>query len=127
MVSRISSSPTQRLMVAASLCWNRQLILVCALLDSGVEDNFVDSELVKQMGIPTELLVDPLKAHSVNGLKLFKVLHRTVPVPMIIDGNHQEKIVLNLIDHTCFPLVLGYSWLCQHNPQIEWTSEEICF
>lgn len=51
---------------------------------SGAEDNFIDSEVVKQMGILTELLEGPLEAQSVNGPKLFKVLHKTVPVPMIL-------------------------------------------
>lgn len=92
---------------------------------SGTEDNFVDGELMLQLGIPTEPLEMPLKARSLNGLRLTRVLHRTFQVPMIISGNHCEEVVLHLIDHPCPPLVLGHPWLSQHNPQIDWTKEEI--
>lgn len=61
-------------MVSASLCW-RQSCPVVSLIDSGAENNFVDREVVKQLGIPTEPLEGPLEARSLNGLALFKVHH----------------------------------------------------
>lgn len=54
------------------------MVPVMALIDSGMENNFVDAELVKQMGIPTDSLENPLEAHALNGLKLFTVLKKTV-------------------------------------------------
>lgn len=78
------------------------------------------------MEIPTEPLETPLGAWALNGLKLFKVLCKTILFPTVISGNHCEEIVLHLIDCPCSPLVLGYLRLSQHNPQINWTKEEIC-
>lgn len=126
MVSQTSSKTPQHLILLPTLSWRGQSVPVAALLDSGVEDNFIDGELVKQLGIPTEPLESPLESRSLNGLRLFQVLHRTVPVSLIRSRNHGEKTVFHLIDRPCSPLVLGYPWLCRHNPQIDWTRKEIC-
>lgn len=83
---------------------------MAALLESGTEDNFFDSNLVNQLGIPTEPLDVPLEAHALNGLKLTRVLLKTVPITMIIAGNHQEEIFF-LMEYPCAPIVLGYPWL----------------
>lgn len=84
---------------------------------SGAEDNFEDGELMLQLGIPTEPLETPLKAQSLNGLRLTRVLHRTVQVPMIISGNHCEEVVLHLIDHPCPPPSVGISLAQSTQPQ----------
>lgn len=104
------------MIVTVYLCWRDLSVPVAALMDSGAEDNFVDGELVLQLGIPTEPLEMPLTARTLNGLRLTRVLHRTVQVPMIISGNHGEEVVLHLIDH-----VLGYPWLSQQPPdRLDW-------
>lgn len=103
------------MIVTVSLCWKDSSVPVAAFLNSGAENNFVDSELVRQLGILTKPFEMPLEVRALNGLKLTRVLHRTVPVSMIISGNHHEEIV-PLIEHPCFPLVLGYPLLSHHNP-----------
>lgn len=84
----LSKSP-QHLILSATVNWRDQCP-VAALLDS--EENFIDSEFVKQLGIPMEPFENPLEARSLNGLKLFQVTHRTVPIALILSGNHCKEM-----------------------------------
>ena len=46
--------------------------------------------------------------------------HRTVPVNLLVSGNHHKTISLLVITCPFSPVVLGYPWLKTHNPQIDW-------
>ena len=39
---------------------------------------------------------------------------------MVTQGDHKERISLFLIDSPAFPVVLGITWLANHNPEISW-------
>lgn len=125
-VSRASTRTPQRFQMTVSLCWKDQTVPVLALVDSGAEENFIDSELAKQLCVPSDPLPVPLEARGLNRLNLTQITHRTVPVSLVIAGNHREEISLQLIDHPCSPLVLGYPWLRLHNPHLDWIKEEVC-
>jgi hypothetical protein len=43
-----------------------------------------------------------------------------VPLDMVTQGGHKERISLFLIDSPAFPVVLGIPWLAHHNPVISW-------
>ena len=119
-VSQTSVIPPQRIQLPASLCWSGRSLPLSALVDSGAEENFIDTNLAKQMGIPTEALSFPLEARGLNGHHLAQVQRRTVPVPLILAGNHHETISLHLMNNSVSPLVLGFPWLKRHNPHIDW-------
>ncbi|KAJ8013669.1 hypothetical protein DPEC_G00032200 [Dallia pectoralis] len=51
----------------ATLSWEQQSLQLSALVDSGADENFLDSNLVSQAGIPVEVLPAPLNAHALNG------------------------------------------------------------
>lgn len=55
---------------------NRPLLLV-ALVDSGAEDNLIDSELARQLELPLEALKTPLPTVALNGETIARVTHRT--------------------------------------------------
>jgi hypothetical protein len=48
------------------------------------------------------------------------VERRTVPVKLLVSGNHHESISLLVITSPFSPVVLGYPWLKTHNPQMDW-------
>ena len=60
--------------------------------------------------------------HSLDSRPLGSGLVReaTIPLEMITQGNHKERISLFLIDSPAFPVVLGIPWLAIHNPTISW-------
>lgn len=89
----------------------------------------LDTTLVKQLELPTELLEEPLEepleANTLDGRLMAQVTTRTSPVQLQLSGNHFERLSFFVIDSPFIPLVLGHSWLIKHNPNIDWTTATI--
>lgn len=82
----------------------------------------IDRRVTQQICIKTVLLETPLEAKVLKGLLLAQVGHKTVPVSLLLSGNHREEMSFHLIDCPNSPLVLGFPWFRTHNPHIDWTS-----
>ena len=90
-----------------------------ALVDSGAEESFIDSAFVLQAKIPTIKLPDNQPVNALDGKHLANITRQTVPLTLILSGNHCEKISLLVISSPNAPVVLGYPWLKLHNPQFD--------
>ncbi|KAI3366537.1 hypothetical protein L3Q82_000666 [Scortum barcoo] len=75
--------------------------------DSGAEENFIDEQAAEQAGIPSEPLERPRNALAVDGRILAQVTHRTLPVKLVLSGNHVESIQLLVISSPATPLIIG--------------------
>ena len=53
------------------------MLELLALINSGADESFLDTTLVKQLGLPTELLDEPLEANTLDGRLLARVTTRT--------------------------------------------------
>ena len=107
------------------LLWQDQTSPLTILLDSGADESFIDRELVHQLGINTVPLDSPIETQALDGRPLARVERRTVPVNLLISGNHHESISLLVISSPLSPVVLGYPWLKTHNPQIDWATGRV--
>ena len=108
-----------------SLSWLGSNLSVGALIDSGADGNFIDHEFATQAGIPLAPLDEPLNARAIDGHKLARISHQTLPVSLAISGNHNETIRFMVLSSPSTPLVLGRPWLEQHNPHITWSDGKI--
>ena len=70
-------------------------------------------------------LCTPLKVSALDGGALPQITHRTKPLELVVSGNHREQISFLVFPVKQAPLVLGYSWLQQHNPNINWADRRI--
>lgn len=72
---------------------------------------------------PGELLV-PLESNvpicALVGERPAHISHQYVQLTQIISGHHCETTAFKLITSPSSLVVLGYLWLRQHNPQIDW-------
>lgn len=128
-MSHVASSPapTSRIQLQGSLWWRNQPLRLHALVDSGSDDNFIDSNLVTQADIPIEALSSLTDTLSLDSNLLAHITHRTIALTLILSGNHRETIQIFVISSPNSPLVLGLPWLCLHNPHINWvTSSTFC-
>ena len=87
-------------------------------------NTFIDS-YITQSNLPSEPLPEPMDVFALNGRLLARVTHRTVPVPLLLSGNHHKTISLYIIPSPISPLVLGLPWLKLHNPHIDWCTSSI--
>ena len=108
-----------------SVSWSDQSISVGALVDSGADDCLIDYEFANQAGISLVPLPTPLSVQALNGSHLGNVTQQTVPLSLVISGNHVEVIQFKVLNSSSAPLVLGRPWLIKHNPHISWASGEI--
>lgn len=91
-----SVSP-RRLQLQASLCINQQFLSLLALGDSGADDSFLDARLASQVGIHTVPLDSPISVNALDGKFLAQITHLTVPLLLVLSGNHRDCIQLNII------------------------------
>ena len=110
---------------SATLRWHSQSLSLLALVDSGADENFIDSTVASQAGISLEPLPSPLQANALTGRLLAQVSHRTVLVHLIVSGNHHEHIQFHVISSPLAPIVLGQPWLRLHNPHIDWAAGKV--
>ncbi len=78
---------------------------VSALIDSGVEGDFMDSGLAAHLGISSVALAEPISARTLCGFLLTKTTHITKFVTLTLSGNHVEEIRIN-------PISIGLAVLC---------------
>ena len=122
--SSVCSSPP-RLVIKGTISWDLISRPLSILVDSGADDNFIDSSLATQVHIPCQLLPHPKEVFALDGRLLAQVTHRTVPISLLLSGNHHETISFFFIPSPASPVVLGLPWLKLHNPQIDWVTVSI--
>lgn len=121
----VKNSDNDFLFIPVKLCFQSQVFELRALVDSGAEQSLIDQQLVNELSIPTEPLEIPIEASGLGGQHLSRITHRTEPLLLISSGNHRESIQFLITQSTHTPVVLGFSWLIQHNPQFNWSHRSI--
>src|SRR5258708_9859292 len=99
----------------------------CALLDSGSSHSFVNEAFATNNRLKFLYLLNPIP------LKMFdrstpSNVSKKVWMPITFstgEMHHLEFFITNLDEN--YSLVLGYDWLAQHNPNIDWTGTKITF
>jgi len=98
---------------------------VKALLDSGATGIFIDKATVELNGIQTRRLARPIPVFNVDGtMNSSRSIEEEVEMWMIYKG-HKEKVVMEVCDLGKTPLIVGFTWLQYHNPNIDWTTGEV--
>ena len=106
-MSRALDPSVSRPLLCATLLWQDQTSPLTILLDSEADESFIDQELVHQMGIDTVPLGSPIETQALNGRPIARVERRTVPVNLLISGNHHESISLLVISSPLSPSYWG--------------------
>ncbi|KAK5933649.1 hypothetical protein CgunFtcFv8_014112 [Champsocephalus gunnari] len=112
--------PAQRPLSHARLLLPDGSQALAVFIDSGS-----DEKLMLQLGIDRVLWSRPVPANALDGHLLGTVTHQTVPVHMLLSGNHHETIQFHVLRSPHIPLILGYPWLRRHNPNIDWETGAI--
>ena len=94
-----------------------------ALVDSGASGNFIDKTFIKINGIPTQPKVIPEHLTLVDGsLSRGGDITREAQMKTQVEGFNQEDIIFQVTRLGSHPIILGYPWLQQNNPIINWTT-----
>ncbi|KAH9248954.1 hypothetical protein BASA81_013354 [Batrachochytrium salamandrivorans] len=75
------------------------------------------------LNIPLVKIPVPIKLRLADGDSSSMITHRTLPLQLHI-GRHVETIGF-YVTSLCHGIILGYSWLERHNPQVNWESRMV--
>ena len=98
---------------------------VKALLDSGVTGNFIDKDFVCTKGISTWNISCPIPVFNVDGSP-----NEAGQVSEVVDmvlryKTHSERMLLAVSNLGKQSMILGYTWLKDHNPEVNWQTGEV--
>lgn len=114
-----------RLVLTVTLESNQALHSLQALVDSGSEQNLVNTGLSTQLGIPLTRLEQAIPARALNNPIFAQISHITKPVTLVTSGNHRESVTFYVLPSADSPLTLGFPWLKLHNPHLDWEGQKV--
>src|SRR5882757_5469134 len=105
----------------------KRSIPVKALLDSGATGNFIHYRMVDKNRMKTIPLPREIQLRNADDTEnnMGKITHK-VYLTMNIDG-HTEVIKFFVTDLGHDDLILGHTWLYQHNPVVNWREGALNF
>ena len=124
-ILKIKSSTKNRTCLPVTLEWPEGKQKTSALIDSGAEESFLETKTAASWGIPLVEVSCPLVANSLNDQKIRQITKATVPVRLLISGNHREEISLLIINTPHSPVILGHPWMVRHSLDVDWGKHEI--
>ena len=119
--------PQPRMVVPVVLQLGGIPLEVKALVDSGSDETFINSELASRYGLATMKLEVPIAITLADGLPASTpfITHRTTLLQLSV-GIHLETTTFYVypIGHS---VILGLDWLQRHNPDVNWPSLSLSF
>jgi transposase InsO family protein len=99
-------------------------IPITALIDSGAQGNFVSKHFIDKHELRTQDLKNPIKVNNADGTQNENGhITKSVHINALIDGKEcQFKAFVTGLGSK--DLILGYPWLEDNNPDIDWTKKE---
>ena len=96
-----------------------------ALLDSGATGLFINSNFVATEKLMTCSLTYPTPVYNVDGtLNEAGSIHSVVN--LILDfQSHLEHVVFAVMNLGKHKMILGYPWLRDHNPKVDWQTQQV--
>jgi len=98
---------------------------VKALLDSRAMDNFIDRDFVQTKGINTRSISCLIPVYNVNGFS-----NEAGQISEVVDvvlhyKTHSKRMLLAVSSLGRQNMILGYTWLNDHNPEVNWQTGEV--
>jgi len=90
-----------------------------AMVDTGATGDFIDQDFVTREKLPTRKLSQLILVYNVDGtLNKAGGIHEVVDVIMTYE-RHSERILLAVTRLGKQSMILGFTWLDKHNPEID--------
>src|SRR6202522_3104977 len=98
---------------------------VSALVDCGATREVIDRHYAKSSGFKLVKLTEPIPVFNVDGTPN-KAGSITEVMNLILHyENHSERTTFAVCGLGKQKLILGHSWLREHNPEIDWVTQEV--
>jgi len=113
------------LLIEVSTTDTSEMYSVKALLDSGAMGNFIDRDFVHTKGINTWGISRPIPVYNVDGSP-----NKAGQISEVVDvvlcyKTHSERTLLAVSSLGKQNMILSYTWLKDHNPEVNWQTGEV--
>jgi predicted aspartyl protease len=98
---------------------------VRALVDSGATGLFIDREYVKSNQIPTTKLSQAVPVYNVDGSDNQDGVISEVAELLLWYNGHSERALFCVTGLGKQNLILGHTWLKDHNPEVDWRTGKV--
>ena len=96
-----------------------------AMVDTGATGDFIDRDFVATSNLTTRKLSRPVPVYNVDGTpNEAGSISEVVDVLMTYNG-HSERIVLAVTRLGKQSMILGFTWLDKHNPEIDFRAKTV--
>jgi len=102
-----------------------ELHSVKVLLDSGATGSFIDRDFICSKGINTQTLSCNILVFNVDGSPNEAEQISEVVDVLLRYKTHSERMLLAISRLGKQSLILGYTWLKDHNPKVGWEKGEV--
>src|SRR3981189_1842303 len=96
-----------------------------ALVDCGTTSLFVDTEYVCLNNIPTRRLTSTIPVYNVDGTANEAGAITEIADVILRYKGHAERTQLAVTSLGKQSMILGFTWLREHNPEIDWQTKEV--
>ncbi|KAK3560480.1 hypothetical protein QTP86_009608 [Hemibagrus guttatus] len=98
-----------------------------ALIDSGAAINLIDRALVEELRIPTIPCMPSLRITAIDSQPIGGgyLTHQTELLDFKVALFHHEHLAFYVTSSPANPVILGFPWLRQYDPQISWHKGEL--
>jgi predicted aspartyl protease len=96
-----------------------------ALIDCGATGCFIDIEWAKLNNIPTRPLTNPIPVYNVDGTANDAGMITDITDVVLRYDNDLERTQLAVTRLGKQSMILGYNWLRNRNPEINWQTKEV--
>jgi hypothetical protein len=96
-----------------------------ALIDCGATGCFIDIEWAKLNNVPTCPLTKPIPVYNVDGTANDATAITDIADVILCYEHHSERTQLDVTHVGKQSLILGYNWLHNHNPEINWQTKDV--
>jgi len=98
---------------------------VKALLDSRAIDSFIDKDFVHTKGISIQSISRPIPVYNVDSSP-----NKAGQISKVVDivlryKTHSVRTLLAISSLGKQSMILGYTWLKDHNPEVNWQTGEV--
>jgi hypothetical protein len=95
------------------------------LVDCGATGLFIDTEYVCSNNISTRRLTTPIPVFNVDGTANEEGAITKIADVVLRYKGHAEQTQLAVTSLEKRTMILGFTWLCEHNPKINWQTKEV--
>jgi hypothetical protein len=96
-----------------------------ALVDCSATILFINAEYVRLNNISTRRLTSPIPVFNVDGTANEAGTITKIADVILRYKGHAERTQLAVISLGKQSMILGFTWLRKHNPEIDWKTKEV--